>query len=192
MIRKLSLEKICVKFSCDYTQLAGLHEKRLANFKMETEDAKILKEIYRWTNPKRFLEIGTWKGFGSRLVLQSSQATVWSINLLEGEKDAAGRSLYEEKSGQKSSVLDRLFGKNARTLRATDSGVEVGSLVHEAGLGHRFNQIFCAAVKFLLDLDKTDAWKALRELTACPGLNICNRGRKEESYFRVRRWLPSM
>lgn len=143
MIPVLSLDKFCVKIGCDYTQLAGLHETGLANFKMEREDARILKEIYRWANPKRFLEIGTWKGFGSRLVLQSSQTTVWSINLLEGEKDAAGRSLYEEKSGQKGSVFDRLFGKNARTLRATDSGVEVGSLVHEAGLGHRFNQIFC-------------------------------------------------
>jgi predicted O-methyltransferase YrrM len=143
MVTHIPLAELFKKIMRNDNQSSNSKNKKLSEFKMEEDDSPILIELYRWVNPRRFLEIGTWKGFGSRLVLQSTQATVWSLNLLEGERDPRGRSLYEEESGRKVSVLDRLFGKSAKTVRATDSGLEVGSLVHEAGLGHRFNQIFC-------------------------------------------------
>lgn len=142
MITKIPIEKFLEKINCENNKTFK-NTKRLSEFKMEKDDSIILKEMYRWANPKRFLEIGTWKGFGSRLVLQSTQATVWSLNPLEGEKDSSGRSLYEESNRRRISVLQKLLGKRSNPFRATDSGLEVGSLVHEAGLGHRFNQIFC-------------------------------------------------
>jgi len=118
-------------------------KKHLKAYEMEEDDSEVLRYLYKTTNPLRHLEIGTWKGFGSKLVLENSRATVWSINLLEGEKNKAGGSVYEELPMMPRFSLSKLRQKFGKQKMSSDAGIRIGRLVHEAGLGHRFNQIFC-------------------------------------------------
>lgn len=118
-------------------------KKHLKDYKMEEDDSEVLRYLYKTTNPLRHLEIGTWKGFGSKLVLENCRATVWSINLLEGEKNKAGGSAYEELPMMPRFSLSKLWQKIGKQKMSSDTGFRIGRLVHEAGLGHRFNQIFC-------------------------------------------------
>jgi predicted O-methyltransferase YrrM len=118
-------------------------KKHLKDYKMEEDDSEVLRYLYKTTNPLRHLEIGTWKGFGSKLVLENCRATVWSINLLEGEKNKAGGSAYEELPMMPRFSLSKLWQKIGKQKMSSDAGFRIGRLVHEAGLGHRFNQIFC-------------------------------------------------
>ena len=68
--------------------------KPLANWRMEVDDAVILRYLYQQLHPRRHLEFGTWQGAGALLCLQSCQATVWTVNLLEGERMANGDWAY--------------------------------------------------------------------------------------------------
>jgi len=117
--------------------------KPLKDFKMEGDDSRILRAIYMTISPKRHLEFGTWKGFGSKLILENTSATVWSINLREGETKLSGSSAYAETPHGNSSFrfFSGIFFK--KHAEASDAGMQIGRLVHEAGLGNRFNQIFC-------------------------------------------------
>ena len=71
--------------------------KPLTQFKMEVEDASILRYIYRNKRPHRHLEFGTWEGAGTLLALENSDATVWTLNLYEGELKTDGSWAYGRK-----------------------------------------------------------------------------------------------
>ena len=120
---------------------------------MARDDGPILAQIIRYLHPLRHLEFGTWQGYGAKLVLENSQATVWSINLLGGERHADGRYAYSEslcEPTRTSNLFRKIIGKNTgkRGLLPTDAGEQIGSLVHGAGLGNRLNQIYCDSTQW--------------------------------------------
>lgn len=142
-------------------RMRPMHEWR-----MEENDAPILRYLWRCARPRRHLEFGTWQGRGALDCLESCDATVWSINLREGEADAQGRWAYdawldEFDAPQPAHVHDgrdfeRIVGcspapeslrtrtaRNGRTVVRTDALGAIGRLVHQAGLGHRLCQIYC-------------------------------------------------
>jgi predicted O-methyltransferase YrrM len=125
----------------------------MSEWDMARDDGPILAQIIRFLRPHRHLEFGTWQGYGSKLVLENSQATVWSVNLLEGEHHSDGLPAYVgplsvtcRAKGLLGKIISRLT--NEKQVVQTDAHEQVGSLVHAAGLGNRFNQIFCDSTKW--------------------------------------------
>lgn len=100
--------------------------KSLSDWKMETDDAPILRYLWQALRPTRHLEFGTWEGFGASLVASVTDAEIWTINLAEGESGPDGKPLYAE----------------------TDSGSFIGRLYRQAGYGHRVHQILCDSRAF--------------------------------------------
>ncbi|MEM6552769.1 MAG: class I SAM-dependent methyltransferase [Planctomycetota bacterium] len=116
---------------------------------MQRDDAPIFAAIVRALVPKRHLEFGTWEGFGSRLVLQNSPATVWSLNLPHGETTDTGDWQYAgvfddpaELPPAAGPPQDFREG-GGHVYYQTDAHGFIGRLVHDARLGHRFNQVLC-------------------------------------------------
>lgn len=111
----------------------------LALLRMEFDDSQVLRYLYRNHAPKRHLEFGTWEGQGALCCLEACQATVWSINLRDGEKDGSGRWAYRRVYNVAQSGLPH----EGAAIYQTDAGAFIGHLVREAGLGHRLCQIYC-------------------------------------------------
>jgi hypothetical protein len=116
---------------------------------MDVDDAPIVRYLYRQAQPRRHLEFGTWMGQGTVYCLEESAATVWTINLLEGERNAAGRPAYSA-AGDLSSLTDAtmLADLTHLSLRdranvSTDAGIFIGQLYRALGFGHRVCQIYC-------------------------------------------------
>ena len=116
--------------------------KPFLDWKMENDDAPILRYLYRSVRPRRHLEFGTWAGTGACCCLEECDATVWTINLLEGE-------LIEGKPAYSSAIDDAPEGAvpvqhaNGRPVYQTDAGLLIGRRYREAGFGHRVCQIYC-------------------------------------------------
>lgn len=125
----------------------------MAEWDMARDDGPILTQIIRFLRPLRHLEFGTWQGYGSRLVLRNSHATVWSINLLEGERHSDGLPAYVgpwSAKGRAKGLLGKIISAitNEKEVVQTDAYEQIGSLVHTAGLGYRLNQIYCESTKW--------------------------------------------
>ena len=171
-LRTVSAEELKEIFgfstSCNYQPTTD----DLRQLKMPQDDIQILKYLVKNLNPQRHLEFGTWTGAGALAVLQNSNATVWSINLRDGEITEGGQPAYAETispaefrnrfSNKPAPEITRKIGgtdqKNTDPL-SLDNGNEVprddyvieyrtdargmiGHLVHEAGLSDRFHQIY--------------------------------------------------
>lgn len=128
--------------------LAGL--RSLGDWHMEEDDAPVFAYLYRYFQPRRHLEFGTWQGFGTRLCLESCSATVWTLNLPEGESKADGSWAYGERVRDETQAPPGAvrvnFGQDEsgpRTYHRTDAGGYIGRLYRENGLGHRVCQIYC-------------------------------------------------
>lgn len=104
----------------------GAGTKPLSSWKMEIDDAPILRALWRAIRPSRHLEFGTWEGFGVTLVASTTDAEIWTLNLAEGETDRDGSTLYA----------------------ATDSGSFIGRLYRQAGYESRVHQILCDSRTF--------------------------------------------
>ena len=120
----------------------------LAEWNMERDDAPILAQVIRLMQPFRHLEFGTWKGFGACLVMENSPATVWTINLWEGEVHPGGTAAYSESLPQKrkKSFFEKLWEKNTENnapVVQTDAKEQIGIMIREKNLGHRVNHLFC-------------------------------------------------
>lgn len=100
--------------------------KLLSDWKMETDDAPILKALWSAVAPTRHLEFGTWEGFGATLIASVTDAEIWTVNLPDGETDNEGTALYA----------------------ATDAGSFIGRLYRQAGYGHRIHQVLCDSRAF--------------------------------------------
>ena len=125
----------------------------LTDWNMARDDGPILARIIRWVSPRRHLEFGTWKGFGACLVIDNSPATVWTINLWEGELHPEGGAAYSEPLPQKikRGLLEKLWGKQSSTDAAviqTDARERIGIMIHDKKLGHRVNHVFCDSKKW--------------------------------------------
>jgi predicted O-methyltransferase YrrM len=124
--------------------------KPLNEWKMEDDDAPIFRYLYQAHRPARHLEFGTWQGWGTVLCLESCAATVWTINLQEGETRADGSWAYGERvvdGGQAPrDIVTANYGEDEigpRTYHRTDAGGYIGRLYREKGLGRRVCQIYC-------------------------------------------------
>lgn len=117
-------------------------QKSFLDWKMEDDDAPILRYLYRNFRPRRHLEFGTWAGTGACYCLEECDATVWTINLLEGE-------LIEGKPAYSSAIDDAPEGAvpvqqgDGQPVYQTDAGLLIGRRYREAGFGHRVCQIYC-------------------------------------------------
>lgn len=141
------------------------------DWRMEDHDAPILQYLYKNLQPKRHLEFGTWYGFGACLVAEISPATIWTINLWEGERTPAGHNLYgsvDTPSAPLTQAPCQPAGLGARlkqmltkfllstdtiqkpplSLKASDSGELIGQMYRERGYGHRVNQVFTDSTKW--------------------------------------------
>jgi hypothetical protein len=137
--------------------------KPLTEWQMEIDDAPIFRYLYNNFRPKRHLEFGTWKGTGVLYCLEECDATVWTINLLQGETKSNGSWIYSNnlRIKQDQSLLEHLkswyhgkaipipawsqkevFGEDGISYQ-TDSLGFIGRYYLEAGLGHRVCQIYC-------------------------------------------------
>ena len=146
MIQEKSFKECCIRLNCPQGNV-GSPSKNLKEFKMEADDALILKIIYKTFGPRRHLEIGTWKGFGAKLALQNSSTTVWTVNPWEGETKIDGDFAYSESvkktPTQKAwwKILSKGKQENSATIQ-TDAGNQIGHLYREAQLGGRVCQIY--------------------------------------------------
>jgi methyltransferase family protein len=98
----------------------GSRHKPLSDWKMEVDDSPIFRYLYRNSLPRRHLEFGTWQGTGTLYCLEECAATVWTLNLAEGEVSEDGTHAYE-----------------------SDSGALIGQFYRQRGFGHRVCQIYC-------------------------------------------------
>lgn len=123
---------------------------RLDEWQMERDDAPIFSYLYRQIAPRRHLEFGTWQGYGACLCLENSAATVWTLNLPDGESNPDGTWAYGHRvlddSATPPGAVSVNYGRDEegpRTYHRTDAASYIGRLYREKGLGHRVCQIYC-------------------------------------------------
>ena len=123
---------------------------RLDQWEMENDDAPIFQFLYQAHQPRRHLEFGTWQGWGTSLCLELCAATVWTINLPDGETRSDGAWAYGERiidsSNAPPGIVTANFGEDEQgpiTYHRTDAGGYIGRLYREKGLGKRVCQIYC-------------------------------------------------
>jgi hypothetical protein len=132
----------------DYPQ-TSLH-KPLQNWQMEIDDAPIFRYLYRNYKPQRHLEFGTWQGYGVQYCLEECEATVWTINLLQGEQLPDGQQAYCL-GVSKQSDLDawaQRVGLGHQHGYQTDAFGFVGWQYLSRGSGNRVCQIYCDSTKW--------------------------------------------
>ena len=120
--------------------------KSLTDWKMEDDDAPLFRYVYRHFRPCRHLEFGTWQGTGVTYVLDECDATVWTINLLEGESKDSGEWAYGENHSAgrmlvQGWTVSEITGDNQFAYR-TDARGFIGRFYLDRGLGHRVCQIY--------------------------------------------------
>lgn len=127
------------------------HTARLDETRMELDDVQVLRYLFRNARPRRHLEFGTWEGRGALACLEECDATVWTINLLEGERGKDGAAAYSRaytESGPARHAGDyEVVGytrdgiAEQRSYR-TDAFGFIGRHIRDAGFGYRVCQIF--------------------------------------------------
>lgn len=117
---------------------------------MEHDDAPLFAYLYRNLSPRRHLEFGTWQGYGTCLCLENSPATVWTMNLPDGETKPDGSWAYghrvTDERGTPPGAVSANYGQDEqgpRTYHRTDAASYIGRFYREKGLGHRVCQIYC-------------------------------------------------
>jgi predicted O-methyltransferase YrrM len=117
-------------------------QKPFSRWKMEVDDAPILRYLYRQLRPARHLEFGTWEGVGTCYCLEESDARVWTINLPDGEfKD--GQPTYYSAPETVPAGATPTESRNGVDVYQTDAGVFIGHRYRSAGLEHRVTQFYC-------------------------------------------------
>ena len=124
--------------------------KPLTAWKMEEDDAPILRYLFRNGGIHRHLEFGTWQGIGVLYCLEETDATVWTINLLEGEEQITGEWAYGEQFEDSSNLpvcsnkMEFHDDKSGTTVwHQTDALGFIGRYYRGKGFGSRVCQIYC-------------------------------------------------
>jgi predicted O-methyltransferase YrrM len=117
--------------------------KSLREWKMEINDAPIFRYIYKQFSPKRHLEFGTWQGTGSLYCLEECDATIWTINLPEGEENSSGEYAYPRAKNGIYYKLLRKLGSPKKGIYKSDSLGFIGKKYLERNLGNRVCQVYC-------------------------------------------------
>ena len=133
-------ERLGVTDALDYP--AASRRKSFLDWKMEVDDAPILRYVYRVLQPRRHLEFGTWSGAGACYCLEESGATVWTLNLAEGES-IDGSAAYTEVPEDVPPGARPIRTERGRQFYQTDAGIFIGRRYREAGFGHRVCQVYC-------------------------------------------------
>lgn len=124
----------------------------LTRWSYEKLDLPIISALIEAVRPKRHLEFGTWEGRGVACVLSATDATVWTINLPQGEdlmdgSWAYGSRVTAEAENRMNGVISMHTGVDPdgtpRIWHRTDAGPYIGRIYLENGLGHRVCQVFC-------------------------------------------------
>lgn len=122
----------------------------LISWQMETDDGPLFSYLYKNFSPRRHLEFGTWQGYGTSLCLKACSATVWTMNLPDGEAKPDGSWAYGERVTKEEDAppgaVSVNFGEDEegpRTYHRTDAASYIGRLYREQSLGHRVCQIYC-------------------------------------------------
>jgi predicted O-methyltransferase YrrM len=124
-------------------------KRQLNNWVMVRDDGPILRYLFEVHQSKRHLEFGTWQGWGTCLCLEATAATVWTINLPDGETKPDGSWAYGERVDNAPAppgAVTVTFGDNQTgpiVYHRTDAGSYIGRLYREKELAHRVCQIFC-------------------------------------------------
>lgn len=121
---------------------AASRAKSLADWRMEDDDAPILRYLYRHVAPRRHLEFGTWEGTGACYCLEESNATVWTINLSHGEV-SGGDPAYASPVASPPAGAVPIEESGGTKVYQTDAGIFIGHKYRDAGFGHRVCQILC-------------------------------------------------
>lgn len=116
--------------------------RAFSDWRMEVDDAPILRYLYRSFRPRRHLEFGAWEGTGTCYCLEECDATVWTINLPNGET-VGGRPAYVSSPAMMPPTAVPIARKGDHNAVQTDAGAFIGHRYRDAGLGHRVCQIYC-------------------------------------------------
>jgi len=116
----------------------------LTEWKMEVDDAPIFRYLYRNFRPRRHLEFGTWQGQGVLYCLEECDATVWTINLREGEIGLDGSWTYSSSfsNSENMPAFSRKRNYSGENFFQTDSFGFIGRYYLEKNLGYRVCQIY--------------------------------------------------
>ncbi|MGH7084927.1 MAG: class I SAM-dependent methyltransferase, partial [Acetobacteraceae bacterium] len=141
-IRIVPVEELgeVLRFRRPFVPEKRLYRHTLAEFITEIDEPAIFRYIYRNFEPSRHLEFGTWEGSGVVLCAESCAATIWTINLPEGERDAYGAPLYSAGAQDASTLSD--------TPAPGDAGSHIGWRYKAAGFMDRVHQILCDSRDF--------------------------------------------
>lgn len=116
---------------------------------MARDDGPILRYLLAVQQPKRHLEFGTWQGWGTCLCLETTAATVWTLNLPDGEPKEDGSWAYSERVAAQPAppgAVSVIYGDKETgpiVYHRTDAGSYIGWMYRRKGLGHRVCQILC-------------------------------------------------
>jgi predicted O-methyltransferase YrrM len=136
--------------SCKYPESS--RQKSFIEWNMQIDDAPIFRYLFKNIKPARHLEFGTWEGFGTRLCLEETDATIWTLNLPFGERDLADESrvcysfndTIEDRAAIDSwSEKVGIAKEFIKKYRRTDFIGFIGRLYLEKNLGNRVCQIYC-------------------------------------------------
>ena len=130
-----------LRLSQEFLPPFKIYHRPLSSFKMEFDDAPILRFIYQNTLPRRHLEFGTWQGFGTTLCAASCDAEIWTINLPDGERNAAGEMSYSARIGDIPHDLASQLGCTSTQRLQSDAGAMIGWMYRAAGFQSRIHQI---------------------------------------------------
>ena len=124
---------------------ADVHsQKALDEWKMEEDDAPLLRYIYRNFRPRRHLEFGTWQGQGLLYCLEECQASAWTVNLLDGSGCNPDGSYIYANDPEDAPLQDwaARTGMERKSYYHTDSLGFIGWKYLAAGYGSRVCQIY--------------------------------------------------
>lgn len=121
-------------FAAPYVPEQMVYRHGLRDFNTQIDEPGLFRYLYRHFRPMRHLEFGTWEGFGVVLCAESCDAEIWTVNLPEGQRDAAGKPLYP---------LQSLSGETAvlSVISASDAGEKIGWRYRAAGFAARVHQM---------------------------------------------------
>ncbi len=150
-IEAVSVDRVGPRLGFDESlQLSDASRARpLAQWKMAEDEQSIFRWLYRNHRPRRHLEFGTWRGEGACWALEESAATVWTLNLLEGERKPDGGFAYCEAARRDDPAWSR--GRALRDGRRevqTDALGFIGSEYRRRGLAHRVCQVYCNSLEW--------------------------------------------
>ena len=125
-------------------------ERPLSQWLADRDDGPILRYIFRHYRPRRHLEFGTWYGHGVLRCVEECDATVWTLNLPDGEVRPDGGWTYSDTNPETATIppgaKSQIFTGEEGTLKTcyqTDSVGFIGLKYMEKKLAHRVCQIYC-------------------------------------------------